>query len=52
MRSRKKIESDGTKKETLILEVLLDIRELLIKAKKSLRADSKRPTKKIRRQDG
>ena len=52
MRSRKQIESDGAIKDKLILEVLLDIRELLIKAKKSLRADSKRPTKKIRRKDG
>ena len=52
MRSRKKIESDGARKDFLQLEVLLDIRDLLIKAKKSLGADSKRSTKKIRRQDG
>lgn len=46
MRSRKQIELDGTRKDFLQLEVLLDIRELLIKAtKKSLRADSKRSTK-------
>jgi len=34
MRKRKEIEKDGTKKDTLILEVLLDIRELLVKERK------------------
>ena len=37
MRSRKEIESDGKRVDMLILEVLLDIRELLkkqLKAKK------------------
>ena len=48
MRTRKKIESDGSRKDFLQLEVLLDIRDLLVKAtkkKKVLGADSKRPTK-------
>jgi len=31
MRSRKTIESDGTRKDILALEVLLDIRDLLAK---------------------
>ena len=34
MRSRKQIEKDGTKVDTLILEVLLDIRDLLVKQAK------------------
>ena len=34
MRSRKQIENDGTKVDTLSLEVLLDIRDLLVKQAK------------------
>ena len=34
MRSRKEIEADGTRKDILTLEVLLDIRDLLQKQKK------------------
>ena len=34
MRSKKQIEADGTRKDLLSLEVLLDIRELLVKALK------------------
>jgi len=34
MRKRKEIEADGAKVESLILEVLLDIREMLKKALK------------------
>ena len=33
MRRRKAIEEDGARKDILILEVVLDIRELLIKQK-------------------
>ena len=33
MRKRKDIEKDGTKKDDLILEVLLDIRDMLKKKK-------------------
>ena len=33
MRKRKDIEGDGTRKDLLTLEVLLDIRELILKAK-------------------
>ena len=33
MRIKKEIEQDGARKDILILEVLLDIRELLIKQK-------------------
>ena len=35
MRSRKEIEADGTRKDILTLEVLLDIRALLEKLTKS-----------------
>ena len=38
MRTRSKIEADGTRKEILITEVLLDIRELLLKASKKNKA--------------
>ncbi len=34
MRSKSEIEKDGTRKDILMLEVLLDIRELLKKAAK------------------
>ena len=34
MRKRKDIEKDGKRKEDLIVEVLLDIRDILIKATK------------------
>uniref|UniRef100_A0A6M3K8U1 Uncharacterized protein n=2 Tax=viral metagenome TaxID=1070528 RepID=A0A6M3K8U1_9ZZZZ len=34
MRSRKQIENDGTKVDTLSLEVLLDIRDLMVKQAK------------------
>ena len=34
MRRRKAIEQDGARKDVLILEILLDIRELLVKATK------------------
>jgi len=34
MRTRKAIEQDGSRKDMLILEVLLDIRGLLVKASK------------------
>ena len=34
MRTRKQIELDGARKDILTLEILLDIRELLIKATK------------------
>ena len=40
MRSKSEIEKDGTRKDILQLEVLLDIRELLKKA-------NKRPKKKV-----
>ncbi len=40
MRSKSDIEQDGTRKDILQLEVLLDIRELLKKA-------AKRPKKKV-----
>ena len=40
MRSKSEIEQDGTRKDILQLEVLLDIRELLKKA-------AKRPKKKV-----
>ena len=49
MRSRKEIVQDGTRKEDLIIEVLLDIRDILIKAtkKKGLGGGLKTPTKKV-----
>jgi len=34
VRTRKQIEQDGSRKDMLILEVLLDIRDLLVKATK------------------
>ena len=34
MRPRKQIEKDGTRKDILSLEVLLDIRDLLVKSTK------------------
>ena len=34
MRKRKDIEKDGKRKEDLIIEVLLDIRDILVKATK------------------
>jgi len=34
VRKRKDIETDATRKEDLIIEVLLDIRDILIKATK------------------
>jgi hypothetical protein len=37
MRTSNKIKSDGTRPEFLILEVLLDIRDILIKATKKKR---------------
>ena len=50
MRSRKEIELDGVRKDILSLEVLLDIRDLLVKtqkkSKKSLGGGLKTPTKK------
>ncbi|KKM70710.1 hypothetical protein LCGC14_1438010 [marine sediment metagenome] len=48
MRKRKDIQEDGRLKNDLIIEVLLDIRDILIKAtkkKKVVRADHKRSTK-------
>lgn len=45
MRSRKVIEADETKKDILILEVLLDIRELLVKALKKSRKNKKKEKK-------
>ncbi len=48
MRKRKDIAKDAIRKEDLIIEVLLDIRDILVKAtkkKKVVRADHKRPTK-------
>ena len=48
MRKRKEIQEDGRLKNDLIIEVLLDIRDILIKAtkkKKVVRADHKRSTK-------
>lgn len=46
MRTRKKIQADGTRKEDLIIEVLLDIRDILVKAtKKSRGGGLKTPTK-------
>ncbi len=42
MRKRKDIEKDGTRKEDLIIEVLLDVRELL---KKGRGGRPKMPTK-------
>ena len=51
MRSRKEIAQDGTRKEDLIVEVLLDIRDILIKATKKkllvFGGGLKTPTKKI-----
>jgi len=35
MRKRKDIEKDGTRKEDLIIEVLLDIRDILVKQVKT-----------------
>jgi len=35
MRKRDEIERDGTRKDILVQEILLDIRELLIKAQKA-----------------
>lgn len=43
MRTRKEIELDGTRKDILALEVLLDIRELLSKDKTKKRG---RPSRK------
>ncbi len=37
MRKRKDIEKDGTLKQDLIIEVLLDIRDILVKLVKSKR---------------
>jgi len=34
MRKRKDIETDGKRKEDLIIEVLLDVRDILVKATK------------------
>lgn len=34
MRKRKEIEADGKRKEDLMIEVLLDIRDILVKATK------------------
>ena len=48
MRKRKDIAKDAIRKEDLIIEVLLDIRDILVKAtkkKKVVRADHKRSTK-------
>ena len=45
MRKRKEIQSDGRIKNDLIIEVLLDIRDILKKQKKVVRADRKRSTK-------
>ena len=45
MRTRKQIEQNGARKDILILEVLLDIRELLIKQKPK-RQYTKRAVKK------
>ncbi|KKL47269.1 hypothetical protein LCGC14_2337240 [marine sediment metagenome] len=48
MRKRKEILEDGRLKNDLIIEVLLDIRDILVKAtkkKRVVRADRKRPTK-------
>jgi len=38
MRTRKEIESDGIRKEDLMIEALLDIRDLLIKQQKKAKA--------------
>ena len=45
MRKRKDILKDSIRKEDLIIEVLLDIRDILTKKKKVVRADHKRSTK-------
>ena len=46
MRNRKEIEADSTRTDILTLEVLLDIREILIKATKKGRGGRlKTPTK-------
>ncbi len=45
MRKRKEIQSDGRIKNDLIIEVLLDIRDILKKKNKVVRADRKRSTK-------
>lgn len=46
MRKRKEIEKDGSKLEILTLEVLLDIRDILVKATKKGRGGRpKMPTK-------
>ncbi len=45
MRKRKAVEKDGTLKQDLIIEVLLDIRDILVKQNKVVRADRKRSTK-------
>lgn len=45
MRKRKDIAKDAIRKEDLIIEVLLDIRDLLVKQNKVVRADRKRSTK-------
>jgi len=37
MRSRNEITQDGTRKDILALEILLDIREILVKANKKKR---------------
>ena len=37
MRKRQEIEADGTRKDILMLEVLLDIRDLLIKESKKIK---------------
>ena len=41
MRTRKEIESDGARKDVLALEVLLDIRDLLKKQKKTKKESEK-----------
>ncbi len=46
MRNREEISKDAKRKDDLIIEVLLDIRDLLIKGNKVVRADRKRSTKK------
>ena len=42
MRTRKDIEKDGTRKDILALEVLLDIRDLLKKTKEKVNKGSKK----------
>jgi len=47
MRRRKAIEEDGARKDILILEVLLDIRDCLVKATKQKPKKQKRESEKI-----